>query len=88
MPLSAGTTFAASFFVNFAVAALLFVLLGGRQLMSRRAAMAGVSDGIPDGVPAGSVGAMSNIRTIGQSTPQGGAQVYGDAEAEIAPRGA
>jgi di/tricarboxylate transporter len=82
LPLSAGTTFAASFFVNFAVAALLFVLLGGRQLMSRRAAMAGVSDGIPDGVPAGSVGAMSNIRTIGQSTPQGGAQVYGDAEAE------
>ena len=41
LPLSAGTTFAASFFVNLAVAALLFVLLGGRELLSRRAATPG-----------------------------------------------
>jgi di/tricarboxylate transporter len=78
LPLSPVTTFLASFFVNFAVAALLFVLMGGRELLSRRAATPGVSDR----VPVGSVGAMANIRDLGHSTPQGGAQVYGDAEAE------
>src|SRR3954467_10730317 len=52
-PLSPGTPLLASCFVNFAVAALLFVLMGGRELLSRRAATPGVSDR----VPVGSVGA-------------------------------
>src|SRR5690606_32592638 len=36
LPLSPMTTFAASFFVNAAVALILFMLLGGRKLMSAR----------------------------------------------------
>jgi di/tricarboxylate transporter len=82
LPLDATMTFMASFFVNFAVAALLFVLLGGRELLSRRAVLSEASGGISERVPAGSVGAMANLRGMGHSTPQGGAQVYGDAEAQ------
>jgi hypothetical protein len=72
----------ASFFVNFAVAALLFILMGGRELLRRRAVLPEASGGISERVPAGSIGAMANLRGMGLSTPQGGAQVYGDAEAE------
>jgi di/tricarboxylate transporter len=82
LPLDPTMTFMASFFVNFAVAALLFVLLGGRELLSRRAVLSEASGAISEPVPAGSVGAMANLRGMGHSTPQGGAQVYGDAEAQ------
>ena len=77
LPLDPITTFLASFFVNFAVAGLLFVLLGGRQLMSRRAEFPGT----PARALAGSAGAMA-IPPIHVTTPQGGPQAYGDAEAE------
>ena len=55
LPLDPVTTFLASFFVNFAVAGILFVLLGGRQLMSRRAELPGT----PARALAGSAGAMA-----------------------------
>jgi len=84
LPLDPVTTFLASFFVNTAVAGILFVLLGGRQLMSRRAAVPAAADNGTGGfVPAGSVGAMARpIPPIHVTTPQGGPQAYGDAEAE------
>ena len=79
LPLDPVTTFLASFFVNFAVAGVLFFLLGGRQLMSRRAEFAGK----PASALAGSAGTMASpIPPIHVTTPQGGPQAYGDAEAE------
>src|ERR671911_1103058 len=44
LPLDPVTTFLASFFVNFAVAGVLFFLLGGRQLMTRPAGRTGRSE--------------------------------------------
>ena len=41
LPLSELATFVASFFVNFAVALLLFFVLGGRKLLEQRAVAAG-----------------------------------------------
>src|SRR5918993_1096496 len=79
LPLDPVTTFLASFFVNFAVAGILFFLLGGRQLMSRRAEFAGK----PASALAGSAGTMASpIPPIHVTTPQGGPQAYGNAEAE------
>ena len=79
LPLDPVTTFLASFFVNFAVAGVLFFLLGGRQLMSRRAEFTGK----PASALAGSAGTMASpIPPIHVTTPQGGPQAYGDAEAE------
>src|SRR5215203_1659875 len=79
LPLDPVTTFLASFFVNLAVAGVLFFLLGGRQLMSRRAEFAGK----PASALAGSAGTMASpIPPIHVTTPQGGPQAYGDAEAE------
>ena len=42
LPLNEMVTFAASFVVNFVVAIGLFVVLGGRRLLSQRAELAGV----------------------------------------------
>ena len=72
LPLNEIATFLASLGVNFAVSVLLFMVLGGRK---------------PLGMQAGGVGAPSgpnavNIPHIEVATPQTGAQVYGDAEAE------
>ena len=79
LPLDPVTTFLASFFVNLAVAGVLFFLLGGRQLMSRRAEFTGK----PASALAGSAGTMASpIPPIHVTTPQGGPQAYGDAEAE------
>jgi di/tricarboxylate transporter len=79
LPLDPVTTFLASFFVNLAVAGVLFFLLGGRQLMSRRAEFPGT----PARGLAGSAGTMASpIPPIHVTTPQGGPQAYGDAEAE------
>ena len=67
LPLSELATFAASFAVNFAVALLLFFVLGGRKLLEQRAVAAGPSPVVP------------HVEIAG---PQTGMQVYGDAEAE------
>ncbi|GHG18287.1 MULTISPECIES: SLC13 family permease [Paracoccus] len=66
LPLSAMTTFAASFFVNAAVAGILFMVLGGRSLMSARL------DGIePVNVP--------HVEIARAAT---GPQIFGDSEAQ------
>jgi di/tricarboxylate transporter len=66
LPLSELTTMLASFGVNFVVALGLFVMLGGLKLMRRHAD-----------------GSDSELPPIPQvARPQGGPQVFGDAEAE------
>src|SRR5215212_11430482 len=69
LPLNEIVTFLASFGVNLAVAILLFFALGGRKLVQQQVTLAGESDRVA--VP----------RVVGAG-PQGGPQVYGDAEAE------
>ncbi len=71
LPLNEIVTFLASFGVNLAVAVLLFFVLGGRDLLRHRAVTAGA--GAANGMP---------VPRVAVTTPQGGAQVYGDAEAE------
>jgi di/tricarboxylate transporter len=60
------TTFGASFFVNAAVALLLFLLLGGRSLMRARSV---------------AVEAVA-VPHVEIAKPAGGAQIFGDSEAE------
>ena len=67
LPLNELATFGASFAVNFAVAMLLFFVLGGRRLLQQRA----VASGPPPVVP--------HVDIAG---PQTGMQAYGDAESE------
>jgi di/tricarboxylate transporter len=69
LPLSEIATFLASLGVNTAVAALLFLALGGRGLLRERAGAAGN-------------GAAVTVPHVEIAVPQTGAQVYGDAEAE------
>ena len=70
LPLSPMTTFAASFFVNAAVALLLFMMLGGRKLMQAR------QDRIePVAVP-----------HVEIARPATGPQIFGDSEAEALSR--
>jgi di/tricarboxylate transporter len=66
LPLSPMTTFGASFFVNGAVALLLFLVLGGRSLMGARSE------------PAAAVA----VPHVDIARPAGGAQIFGDSEAE------
>jgi di/tricarboxylate transporter len=66
LPLNEIATFLASLVVNLAVAVLLFTVLGGRDLLRRRAE-------VPEVPPGARVLATS---------PQQGAQVYGDSEME------
>src|SRR5918995_895675 len=61
LPLSALTTFAASFFVNLAVAVLLFMVLGGRDLLRRRAEVAEQPGG--DAAEPAGAGAAGDGRT-------------------------
>jgi hypothetical protein len=70
LPLNEIVTFVASLAVNTLVAALLFMVLGGRKLMGRREGRQ------PAGTPDGSTSARDALR------PQAGAQIYGDAEDE------
>jgi Na+/H+ antiporter NhaD/arsenite permease-like protein len=63
LPLSEITTFLASFGVNLAVAALLFLTLGGRKLRQVRAEMA----------------ATIHVSHIQIAVPQSGPQIFGDA---------
>ena len=72
LPLSEITTFLASLGVNLAVAALLFLVLGGRRLLQERAA----------GVDGANQAATVTVPHVEIAVPQTGAQVYGDAEAE------
>ena len=71
LPLSEMSTFMASLGVNLGVAVLLFVLLGGRQLLRAKTS-----------VTAQSAGAMAAFPHVSVANPQEGAQIYGDAEAE------
>jgi di/tricarboxylate transporter len=71
LPLNELVTFLASFGVNLAVAGLLFVLLGGRQLLRQTAT-----------APAPSAADLLNIPHVEVAVPQEGAQIYGDAEAQ------
>jgi di/tricarboxylate transporter len=66
LPLSPMTTFGASFFVNGAVALLLFLVLGGRSLMRARS----------------EVVAAVAVPHVDIARPAGGAQIFGDSEAE------
>ncbi len=70
LPLNEIVTFVASLAVNTLVAALLFMVLGGRKLMGRKEGRQ------PAGTPDGSTSARDALR------PQAGAQIYGDAEDE------
>ncbi|TWI37141.1 SLC13 family permease [Paracoccus sulfuroxidans] len=70
LPLSPMTTFAASFFVNFAVALILFMVLGGRRLLR-----AGSAEITPVNVP-----------HLEIARPATGPQIFGDSEAEALTR--
>ncbi|HZA83820.1 MAG TPA: SLC13 family permease, partial [Actinomycetes bacterium] len=78
LPLNEVATFLASLFVNLAVAVLLFMFLGGRDLLRRRAEVPGDAAAEPGD---GSQPAASGPRVLAVS-PQQGAQIYGDAEME------
>jgi di/tricarboxylate transporter len=87
LPLNEIATFLASLFVNLAVAVLLFVVLGGRELLRRRAEVAeGPAGGGPEAAAAAGAGdgrpAPETRSRVLASSPQQGAQVYGDAELE------
>jgi len=66
LPLSPMTTFASSFFVNAAVALLLFMILGGRKLLQ---------------AAPGAIAAV-NVPHIEIAKPATGPQIFGDSEAE------
>ncbi|HYG90730.1 MAG TPA: SLC13 family permease [Azospirillum sp.] len=70
LPLNEIATFLASLGVNFGVAALLFAVLGGRQLLRLKTSVTTQSNG-----------AMA-FPHVSVAVPQEGAQIYGDAEAE------
>ena len=73
LPLSEMTTFLASLVVNLAVAVVLFFAFGGRRLLSQRDDSANAAGGAPRAV---------NVPHVEIATPQTGAQIYGDAEAQ------
>jgi Na+/H+ antiporter NhaD/arsenite permease-like protein len=87
LPLNEVATFLASLFANLAVAVLLFVVLGGRDLLRRRAEVAERVGGDAT-EPAGAGGAGDGRAAPGEDgrvlagSPQQGAQAYGDAEME------
>jgi hypothetical protein len=88
LPLNEIFTFLASLVVNLTVAVLLFVLMGGGRLMRQRA---GVEEGTADRILADAPPGAAVHATGGPgdphvhvtvAQPQGGAQIYGDAEAQ------
>ena len=85
LPLNEIVTFLASFFVNLAVAALLFVILGGRRLGRRGpgAVIEGTATG-GAGTATGGAGTAPapGVHHVHPARPQGGAQIFGDSEAE------
>ena len=88
LPLNQVVTFLASLVVNLVVAVLLFALMGGRRLLRERAGpgeavdrvLTEASAGGAFHVEAGPSGEPHIQVTVAQ--PQGGAQIYGDAEAQ------
>jgi Na+/H+ antiporter NhaC len=87
LPLNEVATFLASLFANLAVAVLLFVVLGGRDLLRRRAEVAErVGGDATEPARAGGAGdgraAPGEDGRVLAGSPQQGAQAYGDAEME------
>jgi di/tricarboxylate transporter len=87
LPLNEVATFLASLFANLTVAVLLFVVLGGRDLLRRRAEVAArVGGDAAEPAGAGGTGdartAPGEDRRVLAGSPQQGAQAYGDAEME------
>jgi di/tricarboxylate transporter len=86
LPLNEIATFLASLFVNLAVAVLLFMVLGGRDLLRRRAEVTerpGGDAAEPAGAAAGDGRtAPGEGGRVLASSPQQRAQAYGDAEME------
>ena len=74
LPFDQIIVFLASFAVNLVVSIALFIVLGGRKLMKRRA-----GDGLPDD---GDDPTSDSPRSRRSGHPQGGAGVYGDAEGQ------
>jgi di/tricarboxylate transporter len=87
LPLNEVVTFLASLVVNLVVAVLLFMLMGGRRLLRVRAGQEPV-DEVLSGVSHGGAVHMETGRSgephfqVTVTQPQGGAQAYGDAEAQ------
>jgi di/tricarboxylate transporter len=77
LPLNELATFLASLFVNLAVAVLLFMVLGGRDLLRRRVELSEVPAGAGGDRPEPGTGPR-----VLATSPRQDAQVYGDAEME------
>jgi Dicarboxylate carrier protein MatC N-terminus len=77
LPLNEVATFLASLFVNLAVAVLLFVVLGGRDLLRRRVEATEGAAGDP-----GDRSTPEGRPRVLAASPQQGAQASGDAEME------
>jgi di/tricarboxylate transporter len=88
LPLNEVVTFLASLVVNLVVAVLLFMLMGGRRLLRERAGQAEPVDEVLSEVSAGGAVHVETGRSgephvqVTVTPPQGGAQHYGDAEAQ------
>ncbi len=86
LPLNETVTFLASLVVNTLVAALLFVLLGGRKLLRQRADAGTGAGDVPVGARASRSAAETDPADAAPSSrairPQGGPHAFGDAEDE------
>jgi di/tricarboxylate transporter len=84
LPLNETATFLASLIVNLAVAVALFAVLGGRDLLRRRADVAEqpVEDARSPAAAGGDRPTAGAVPPVHAAVPQKGAQVYGDSEME------
>jgi di/tricarboxylate transporter len=81
LPLNEIVTFLASLFVNLAVALVLFLVLGGRNLSGQRRGAAPAEDLAGVGSAAGGRPPGAS-RHVHPASPQSGAQIFGDAEGQ------